>query len=322
MKTFLTALAIGLVLASVAGRGTGRGLQPRVARGDRRAPPLLGPVGGRPRHQAHRRCRSSRRTSRRSAISAGTSASRSTSSEATSTVTVSGAGHPDAHREVQRRSGLRDPAARRNRHPLQAGRGAAQPSRRRDTTVADRATPTPTPISRTPASTAALDWGFEQKEHNTRAIVVVHQRQDRRRALRAGLDQGHAANQLVGRQEHHRGAGRHHRAAAAQLKVDDVAPIKEWRGKEDPRARDPRARPAAHEQRTRFRQSRAERSRFVHARQQAHADLLRRPQRLRARRQPATGDRAEHAVALSQQRSADARPDRQGQPSKRAARTT
>ena len=59
-----------------------------------------------------------------------------------------------------------------------------------------------------------------------------------------------------------------------------------------------------------FAQPRAERARVVHARQQAHADLLRRPQRVRARRQPAAGDRAEHAVALSQQRSADARPHR------------
>ncbi len=137
-------------------------------------------------------------------------------------------------------------------------------------------------------------------------------RQDRRRALRAGLDEGHAADQLVGGQEHHGRAGRHHRAArpgeGRRCRADQGVAHQQGGSA----ARDSRARSAAHEQRPRLREPRTERSRLVHQRQQAHADLLRRLERVRARRQSAAGDRAEHAVPLSQQRSADARPHREG----------
>ena len=59
---------------------------------------------------------------------------------------------------------------------------------------------------------AALDWGFKQTAAQHPRDRRRASRQDRRRALRAGMDQGHAADQLVGGQEHHRGPGRHHRA--------------------------------------------------------------------------------------------------------------
>ncbi len=203
-----------------------------------------------------RRCRSSARTLRRSVISAGTTACRSMSS-ADQTVTVSGAGHSLANGEVQRRSGLRDPAARRNRHSLQAGRGPAQPSRRGDTTLADRRCQRRSRTAeRRRHRRARLGLRAEDTQHSRDRRRAPGQ--DRRRALRAGVDQGHAANQLVGGQEHHRGADRHHRAtgrAQGRRGGADQGVARQRRSA----PRDPGARPAAHEQRTRLRQSRPQR---------------------------------------------------------------
>ena len=64
----------------------------------------------------------------------------------------------------------------------------------------------------TPAGVAgALDWGHgaERAQHPRDRGRACGK--NRRRTLRAGLDEGHAADQLVGRQEHHVGAGWHHR---------------------------------------------------------------------------------------------------------------
>ena len=53
MKRPLLTHCAGVALAAVSpGRRAGRRLRPRIARRDRRAPSLLRPVGGRPRHQA------------------------------------------------------------------------------------------------------------------------------------------------------------------------------------------------------------------------------------------------------------------------------
>ena len=81
---------------------------------------------------------------------------------------------------------------------------------------------------------AALDWGFAQKEHNTRAVVVVH------KGKIAG--ERYAPGWTKDTPQISWSAGKSITAALVgiivqrgQLKVDDVAPIKEWRGKEDPR---------------------------------------------------------------------------------------
>jgi CubicO group peptidase (beta-lactamase class C family) len=81
---------------------------------------------------------------------------------------------------------------------------------------------------------AALDWGFQQTDQNTRAIVVVH------RGKIAG--ERYAPGWTKDTPQISWSAGKSITAALVgiivqrgQVKVDDVAPIKEWRGKEDPR---------------------------------------------------------------------------------------
>ena len=86
-----------------------------------------------------------------------------------------------------------------------------------------------------PGVEAALDWGFAQKEHNTRAIVVVH------RGKIAG--ERYAPGWTKDTPQISWSAGKSITAALVgiivqrgQLKVDDFAPIKEWhQSKEDPR---------------------------------------------------------------------------------------
>lgn len=82
--------------------------------------------------------------------------------------------------------------------------------------------------------TAALDWAFAQATHNTRAIVVVH------KGKIAG--ERYAPGWTKDTPQISWSAGKSITAALVgivvqrgQLTVDDVAPIKEWRGKEDPR---------------------------------------------------------------------------------------
>lgn len=81
---------------------------------------------------------------------------------------------------------------------------------------------------------AALEWGFAQTQHNTRAIVVVH------RGKIAG--ERYAPGWTKDTPQISWSAGKSITAALVgivvqhgQLTVDEVAPIKEWRGKEDPR---------------------------------------------------------------------------------------
>jgi len=81
---------------------------------------------------------------------------------------------------------------------------------------------------------AALEWGFSQTAHNTRAIVVVH------RGKIAG--ERYAPGWTKDTPQISWSAGKSITAALVgilvqrgQLTVDEVAPIKEWRGKEDPR---------------------------------------------------------------------------------------
>ena len=81
---------------------------------------------------------------------------------------------------------------------------------------------------------AALEWGFQQTDQNTRAIVVVH------RGKIAG--ERYAPGWTKDTPQISWSAGKSITAALVgiivqrgQVKVDDVAPIKEWRGKEDPR---------------------------------------------------------------------------------------
>jgi CubicO group peptidase (beta-lactamase class C family) len=81
---------------------------------------------------------------------------------------------------------------------------------------------------------AALDWGFQQTAHNTRAIVVVHKGKI--------VGEKYAPGWTKDTPQISWSAGKSITAALVgiivqrgQVKVDDVAPIKEWRGKEDPR---------------------------------------------------------------------------------------
>jgi CubicO group peptidase (beta-lactamase class C family) len=85
-----------------------------------------------------------------------------------------------------------------------------------------------------PGVAAALEWGFQQQEHNTRAIVVVHHGKI--------VGERYAPGWTKDTPQISWSAGKSITAALVgiivqrgQLKVDDVAPIKEWRGKEDPR---------------------------------------------------------------------------------------
>ena len=82
---------------------------------------------------------------------------------------------------------------------------------------------------------AALDWGFQQTEHNTRAIVVVHHGKI--------VGERYAPGWTKDTPQISWSAGKSITAALVgiivqrgQVKVDDVAPIKEWHiSKEDPR---------------------------------------------------------------------------------------
>ena len=82
---------------------------------------------------------------------------------------------------------------------------------------------------------AALDWGFKQTEQNTRAIVVVHHGKI--------VSERYAPGWTKDTPQISWSAGKSITAALVgiivqrgQLKVDDVAPIKEWHvSKEDPR---------------------------------------------------------------------------------------
>ena len=82
---------------------------------------------------------------------------------------------------------------------------------------------------------AALDWGFAQKEHNTRAIVVVHHGKI--------VGERYAPGWTKDTPQISWSAGKSITSALVgisvkrgQVKVDDFAPIKEWHhSKEDPR---------------------------------------------------------------------------------------
>lgn len=80
----------------------------------------------------------------------------------------------------------------------------------------------------------ALDWAFAQATHNTRAIVVVHKGKI--------VGERYAPGWTKDTPQISWSAGKSITAAligivvqGGQLTVDEVAPIKEWRGKEDPR---------------------------------------------------------------------------------------
>src|SRR6185436_5436978 len=82
---------------------------------------------------------------------------------------------------------------------------------------------------------AALDWAFKQTDHNTRAVVVVHHGKI--------VGERYAPGWTKDTPQISWSAGKSITAALVgiivqrgQLKVDDVAPIKEWHvSKEDPR---------------------------------------------------------------------------------------
>lgn len=86
-----------------------------------------------------------------------------------------------------------------------------------------------------PGVDAALEWGFGQRDQNTRAIVVVHHGKI--------VSERYAAGWTKDTPQISWSAGKSITAALVgiivqrgQLKVDDVAPIKEWHAsKEDPR---------------------------------------------------------------------------------------
>ena len=81
---------------------------------------------------------------------------------------------------------------------------------------------------------AALDWGMAQKEHNTRAIVLVYRGKTVGERYAPGWtkdtpqiswSQGKSITAaLIGVL-----------AQQGRLRVDDLAPVKEWQGKDDPR---------------------------------------------------------------------------------------
>mgnify|MGYP003694731275 CR=1 FL=1 len=166
---------------------------------------------------------------------------------------------------------------------------------------------------------AALDWGMAQTQHNTRAIVVVHGDEI--------VGERYAPGWTTDTPQISWSAGKSITAALVgilvrrgELNVDDVAPVKAWRASRAiPRGqiRDPRS--AAHEQRPGLRQPGPERPRVVHcartstcASTSTASTCSSMPSTSRSEIPPNT------AVALPQQRSADARPHRAGQ--RRSAR--
>jgi CubicO group peptidase (beta-lactamase class C family) len=94
-------------------------------------------------------------------------------------------------------------------------------------------TPVPEGVDPT-AIQAALDWGMAQKEHNTRAIVLVYRGKIVGERYAPGWtkdtpqiswSQGKSITAaLIGVL-----------AQQGRLRVDDPAPVKEWQGKDDPR---------------------------------------------------------------------------------------
>lgn len=98
---------------------------------------------------------------------------------------------------------------------------------------ANATTPTPEGVDAT-AAQAALDWGMAQKEHNTRAIVLVYRGKIVGERYAPGWtkdtpqiswSQGKSITAaLIGVL-----------AQQGRLRVDDFAPVKEWQGKDDPR---------------------------------------------------------------------------------------
>ena len=86
----------------------------------------------------------------------------------------------------------------------------------------------------TAAIQAALDWGMAQKEHNTRAIVLVYRGKI--------VGERYAPGWTQDTPQISWSAGKSITAALigilvqqGRLKIDDLAPIKEWQGKDDPR---------------------------------------------------------------------------------------
>ena len=182
--------------------------------------------------------------------------------------------------------------------------------------------PTPPPISPTPASTPRSTGAFKQTEHNTRAIVVVHRGKI--------VGERYAPGWTKDTPQISWSAGKSITAALVgiivqrgQLKVDDVAPIKEWHSsKEDPR-RDIRVRDLLRMSSgldfanlglngpdSFTKDNKHMRIYFDGLNVFEHA--VNQPQEIAP----------EHAVSLSQQRSADARPHRQGSRRSAKARTT
>jgi CubicO group peptidase (beta-lactamase class C family) len=98
---------------------------------------------------------------------------------------------------------------------------------------ANATTPAPEGVDAT-AIQAALDWGMAQKEHNTRAIVLVYRGKIVGERYAPGWtkdtpqiswSQGKSITAaLIGVL-----------AQQGRLRVDDLAPVKEWQGKDDPR---------------------------------------------------------------------------------------
>jgi len=98
---------------------------------------------------------------------------------------------------------------------------------------ADATAPMPADVDKA-ALEAALDWGMEQKEHNTRAIVAVYRGKI--------VGERYAPGWTKDTPQISWSAGKSITAALVgilvqqgRLKIDDPAPVKEWQGKDDPR---------------------------------------------------------------------------------------